>query len=162
VQLKRLIDLNQFMSEKSTPTIVYGHVEGELVNSLFYTKEELDRLEKALSTRNEVYKISEDISDLETLQRLKERGVKEVELVGSFGRLCVTGGVLDALNLGLSVKVPQNLILDETQISPEGFPQNVAHFLKLDQDLRSLRLGLKYKYNFKDSVHHFDPISRND
>lgn len=144
------------------PTIAYGYDEGELVNSLFYAPDQIARLEQALSERPEVYKISEGTSDLQALGRLKERGVKQVELVGSFGHLCVTAGVLDALNLGFSVIVPQDLLLDENTKAPEEFPKNVAYFLKLDQDLRALRIGLKYKYIYKDKVHHFNPVSRND
>jgi len=146
------------MSEKGhLPTIAYGYDEGELRNSLFYSPDQLDRLEKALLTRPEVYKISEGISDLETLKSLKERGVDQVELVGSFGLLCVTGGVLDALDLGFSVTVPQDLLLNEKTITPEEFRENVAYFLKLDQESKSLRIGLKYEYQFIDGIHHFKP-----
>ena len=142
-------------------TIALGITPKEL--SPPYSPQLVDKISsfhELLKTRKNVIECEGDTDGKRELKELYDQGIRKIEILGSWAQACVTANISDALELGMTIHVPDDGIFYDDRIEnflpidilPLDLESNVARYIK-----NVFKNNFKFQHDYQEGIHIFTP-----
>lgn len=110
--------------------------------------------EKIKTLDDTIFECDSNIDAWEVLEGLKDKGVKEVEVMGAWANACVAATVIRALEYDMEVYVPEDKIF--YSINPKKYKQYIKQGVDMFNNSGIKGEPIGFKYSFNNGIHVFE------